>query len=124
MVNAKLEQYLCRTAAYLTIVLSFVFLLFSCRFHLISGLLAGTVLSILNFAAVAVLVKKSSEGKVTSTFLFPLLTLVSAVLLCAAYRLSVTLFFGSVFGVLTVPAAVMIEAITEAAGITGNKFFT
>lgn len=124
----KMNQFLIKRAAAFLLLLAAADLAFlgSSRWLVFGGLLAGTAISAGRFISNEWLLrkiffsrKKTAAGSI-ATFTLSFLFLFA--LIAAACFLNIWVWYGAVAGALTVPIMIMINSITEALGITNNKF--
>lgn len=97
------------------------------RWPVLAGLLAGAFIGVCRFGVNEWILKRifrpGGEKRIFGTIAaFTINQLVMIPVLTAAYFFDVWLFYGFITGVLTVPAVIMINGMTEAFGITRNHF--
>jgi hypothetical protein len=135
LLKSKLEKFIVLRASAIFVLLSVVGIaLFDSRWSVLAGLAAGTVLSVFTFACNAWLFNRiicqtlpgrnmKARSAILGANVFVFNKLILLIVLFWAYSFDRWLFVGAAAGALTVPAAVVVNTVTEALGITQNHFF-
>lgn len=126
----KLKRFVAKRSGVLLAVLAVAVLLFGRqRMLMLCGLAAGGGLSLLRFAGNAWISQRLlAPGLAPRTAVcgslaaFLIHQEILLIFLWAAYCFNLSFFIGGVAGILLVPAVIMINSVTEAAGITANGF--
>ncbi|MDP4094249.1 MAG: hypothetical protein Q8920_12915 [Bacillota bacterium] len=129
MLKSKIEIFLAKRALIILVILSIIDLVFIVdRWLGLAGIFCGAGFSILRFSSMASLFKKifsvgSGKKAAHKSVLNYLLTqLIAVVLLFISINISSGMFAGMAAGILSLPAVVFINSITEGLGITHNNF--
>lgn len=134
--KSELEKFVAKRASALLILLSVInIVLFDSRWFILTGLVIGAAFSVINFACYAWFFRKITDinqferNLRTRSFILGItvivfIKLVLLAVLVWAFSLDYWFFGGTVAGVLLAPLALIINAFTEALGITENHFFT
>lgn len=130
MFENKLVPFVIKQIVLYLLMLSVLALFLINQGQLYLGLFTGAALSIIRFISNAwiflkgIIGSKNNYGHVVVTAsLFIMNQLLLLAVLALFYRLSSWLFVGLIVGVLLAPFAIVVNGITEALGITKNKFY-
>lgn len=133
MLKSKLEKFLMKRALICMVLMSAIdIIVIDEKWHVLTGLLSGTFVSIFRFGSNALIlsnamgVKQDDRCSIFSSefiiVLFGLSQLILLPLLFLAYFISQWVFAGFIAGIITIPVVIMVNSITEAFGITKNHF--
>lgn len=129
MLKSKLERFLAKRVLIVLAILAVLdLILINQRWAVLIGLLIGGIFSLLRLNSMVTLISRLlsraevySAGR-KSILNFIINQAVIFVMFAASIKLSVYVFGGMVAGVLLVPFVILLNAITEASGITNNSF--
>jgi hypothetical protein len=129
LARSKLRYFIVKRIIILyTLLVVLYLLLVRERWYALTGLTAGTLYSGLRFGLIEYSFSSllSKNSKPIAVHILLLITIGSMtgliVLLAISIKLNIWLFAGTVSGILTAPAVIAINGITEALGISNNNF--
>lgn len=130
MFENKLMPFVIKQIAVYLLVFSIAILLFNNRWQLYLGLFAGAALSIIRFLSNAWIIQRAVTAVrnhcwqiIATAALFIVNQLLLLAVLYVFYKLNLWLFISLAAGVLLAPFTIIVNSITEAFGITKNKFY-
>ena len=133
MFKSELEKFVATKAIALLMLFSILdIILLNSRWFVLIGITIGTVLSVFKFISYAWILRKTlcdslpcakNRTVAKCIFVFTVNQLILLPFLFWAYFLNHWLFTGLIAGALSVPFVLMVNIITEALGITKNRFY-
>lgn len=123
----NLDMFIIKKVLILFVLFSIIDLLFICqRFIVLIGMFAGVIVGITRFLFMgaflsSLLIEKKASVK-ASIIKFLVIYGIAAVFFIASAMYNTLFFIGATIGILLVSLAVIINSVTEALGITHNKF--
>ena len=129
MLSSRLEKFIAKRVLIFFIVLAIlVVVFFSHRFFILAGLTVGGVFSILRLNSLTaafsrILLQNVDKGAVRIVVTrFVINSVIAIVLLAASLNFNQWFFGGVAAGIFLVPLVIIVNALTEASGITRNNF--
>lgn len=130
MFENKLMPFVIKQIAVYLFMLSIVILFFNNRWALYLGLFAGSALSIIRLLSNAWIIQKAVKAVknhcwqiIATAALFIVNQLLLLAVLYVFYKLNLWFFISLIAGVLLAPFTIIVNSITEALGITKNRFY-